>query len=388
MSNIIYLDHNATTPVDSEVRDAMLPFLSDNFGNPSSIYAHGREARQAVGAAREKVAKLINAQPEEIIVTSGGTEADNLAIKGVAFALREKGNHIITSAIEHHAVLKSCKWLEKQGFAVSYIGVDRDGIINIEELRQAITDKTILITVMHANNETGAIQPIAEISRIGKERGIAVHTDAVQSVGKIPVNIADLGVNLLSLSGHKIYGPKGVGALFIKKGTRMMSLFHGGSHEWNRRGGTENVPGIVGLGKAAELALMKSHADAERERSLRNRLLNGIKENVPDIIVATNPEKSIPNTLMICVKWVEGEAILLHLDALGIEVSSGSACTSGSLDPSHVLLAMGVPVETAHGSVRFSLGRTTTTAEIDRVIETFPAIIRNLRAMSPETPVQ
>lgn len=388
MSNIIYLDHNATTPVDARVREAMLPFLTELFGNPSSMYAHGREARKAVNAARENVAKLIGAQPEEVIITSGGTEADNLAIKGVAFARREKGNHIITSAIEHHAVLNCCKWLEKQGFTVSYIGVDGDGVIKLDELRQAITDKTILITVMHANNETGVIQPIAEISRIAHERGIALHTDAVQSVGKIPVNVTELGVNLLSLSGHKIYGPKGVGALYVKKGTRMTSLFQGGSHEWNRRAGTENVPGIVGLGKAAEIAMAESAADAARERALRDRLLAGIRENISEMIVATNPEKSLPNTLMICIKWVEGEAILLHLDALGIEVSSGSACTSGSLDPSHVLLAMGVPVEVAHGSVRFSLGRATTEAEIDRVIETFPAIIRNLRAMSPETPEQ
>jgi len=386
MTEFIYLDNNATTPVEPRVVEAMLPYLGEKYGNPSSIYTMGREARQAVNSARESVAKLIGAQPEEIIFTSGGTESDNLAIKGIAFALREKGNHIITSAVEHHAVLNTCKWMMKNGFEVTYVGVDSDGVINLNELKSAITPKTILITVMHANNETGTIEPIEEVAAIAKERGIVFHTDAVQSVGKIPVDARKQGVNLLSISGHKIYGPKGVGALYVKKGTRMTSLFQGGHHEWNRRSGTENVAGIVGLGRAAEIAREEMADIAIREGRLRDRLLQGIMNTVPDILVAGNPEKGLANTLMICVKYVEGEAILLHLDAMGVAASSGSACTSGSLDPSHVLLAMGVPVEVAHGSVRFSLGRSTTEEQIDHVIKVFAPIVENLRAMSPETP--
>lgn len=386
MTDLIYLDNNATTPVEPRVLEAMLPYLGEKYGNPSSIYTMGREARQAVNSARESVAQLIGAQPEEIIFTSGGTEADNLAIKGIAFALREKGNHIITSAVEHHAVLNCCKWMKKNGFEVTYVGVDPDGVIHIDELKSAITSRTILITVMHANNETGTIEPIEEVAAIARERGIVVHTDAVQSVGKFPVDVRKQDVNLLSLSGHKIYGPKGVGALYVKKGTRMTSLFQGGHHEWNRRSGTENVPGIVGLGCAAEIAREEMADLAKREGRLRDRLLRGILDTIPDILIAGHPEKGLANTLMICVKYVEGEAILLHLDAMGVAASSGSACTSGSLDPSHVLLAMGVPVEVAHGSVRFSLGRSTTEEQIDRVIEVFAPIVKNLRAMSPETP--
>ena len=386
MTDLIYLDNNATTPVEPRVLEAMLPYLGEKYGNPSSIYTMGREARQAVNSARESVAQLIGAQPEEIIFTSGGTEADNLAIKGIAFALREKGNHIITSAVEHHAVLNCCKWMKKNGFEVTYVGVDPDGVIHIDELKSAITSRTILITVMHANNETGTIEPIEEVAAIARERGIVVHTDAVQSVGKFPVDVRKQDVNLLSLSGHKIYGPKGVGALYVKKGTRMTSLFQGGHHEWNRRSGTENVPGIVGLGRAAEIAREEMADLAKREGRLRDRLLQGIMNTIPDILVTGHPEKGLANTLMICVKYVEGEAILLHLDAMGVATSSGSACTSGSLDPSHVLLAMGVPVEVAHGSVRFSLGRSTTEEQIDRVIEVFAPIVKNLRAMSPETP--
>ena len=386
MTDLIYLDNNATTPVEPRVLEAMLPYLGEKYGNPSSIYTMGREARQAVNSARESVAQLIGAQPEEIIFTSGGTEADNLAIKGIAFALREKGNHIITSAVEHHAVLNCCKWMKKNGFEVTYVGVDPDGVIHLNELKSAITSRTILITVMHANNETGTIEPIEEVAAIARERGIVVHTDAVQSVGKFPVDVRKQNVNLLSLSGHKIYGPKGVGALYVKKGTRMTSLFQGGHHEWNRRSGTENVPGIVGLGRAAEIAREEMADLAKREGRLRDRLLQGIMNTIPDILVTGHPEKGLANTLMICVKYVEGEAILLHLDAMGVAASSGSACTSGSLDPSHVLLAMGVPVEVAHGSVRFSLGRSTTEEQIDRVIEVFAPIVKNLRAMSPETP--
>jgi len=386
MTDLIYLDNNATTPVEPRVLEAMLPYLGEKYGNPSSIYTMGREARQAVNSARESVAQLIGAQPEEIIFTSGGTEADNLAIKGIAFALREKGNHIITSAVEHHAVLNCCKWMKKNGFEVTYVGVDPDGVIHLNELKSAITSRTILITVMHANNETGTIEPIEEVAAIARERGIVVHTDAVQSVGKFPVDVRKQNVNLLSLSGHKIYGPKGVGALYVKKGTRMTSLFQGGHHEWNRRSGTENVPGIVGLGRAAEIAREEMADLAKREGRLRDRLLQGIMNTIPDILVTGHPEKGLANTLMICVKYVEGEAILLHLDAMGVATSSGSACTSGSLDPSHVLLAMGVPVEVAHGSVRFSLGRSTTEEQIDRVIEVFAPIVKNLRAMSPETP--
>ena len=383
MGGLIYLDHNATTPTDLRVVEAMKPYFSKAYGNPSSIYKFAQEAREALEVARAKVARILNAKPEEIVFTSGGTEADNFAIKGVAYANKEKGNHIIASKIEHHAVLNTCKWLEKQGFKVTYIGVNNYGIVDLDELRDAITDKTILITVMHANNEVGTIEPISEIAKPAKEKNIYFHTDAVQSVGKIPTDVNELGVDLLSLSGHKFYGSKGVGALFIRKGTKIAPLLHGGGHERNRRAGTENIPGIVGLGKTCEIAMEEREEEAKRLKTLRDRLENAVVKKIDDVIINGHPEKRLAGTLNICIKYVEGESMLLHLDNEGIAATSGSACTSGSLDPSHVLLALGIPPEVAHGSIRFSLGRDNTDEDIDHVIEVLPPIVKKLRAMSP-----
>ncbi|MEA3431576.1 MAG: cysteine desulfurase NifS [candidate division WOR-3 bacterium] len=393
MGRFIYLDHNATTPTDERVVEAMKPYFNKEYGNPSSIYKFAQEAREAKEVARDKVAKILNAKPEEIIFTSGGTEADNFAIKGIAYANKERGNHIITSKIEHHAVLNTCRWLGKQGFRVTYIGVNKYGIVDLDELKNAITDKTILITIMHANNEIGTIEPIGEIGKmlqeINKQRitnnkpRIYFHTDAVQTVGKIPIAINKLGVDLLSLSGHKFYGPKGVGALFIRKRTKINSLLHGGHHERNRRAGTENVPGIVGLAKACEIAMEEQEKEEKKLKALRNRLEKAIVEKIDDVIINGHTEKRLAGTLNICVKYVEGESMLLNLDLEGIAASSGSACTSGTLEPSHVLLALGIPPEVAHGSLRFSLGRNNTEEDIDHVIEVLPPIVKKLRAMSP-----
>lgn len=383
MDRFIYLDHNATTPTDPRVVEAMKPYFSEEYGNPSSIYKFAQEAREALEVARAKVARILNAKPEEIFFTSGGTEADNFAIKGIAYANKEKGNRIITSKIEHHAVLNTCKWLEKQGFKVTYVDVDRYGIVDLDEIKSAITDKTILITIMHANNEIGTIEPIREISKIAKERGVYFHTDAVQTVGKIPIDVSELDIDLLSLSGHKFYGPKGVGALFIRKRTKIDSLLHGGYHERNRRAGTENIPGIVGLGKACEIAMEEQEKEEKKLKALRNRLEKAIVEKIGDVVINGHPEQRLAGTLNICVKYVEGESMLLNLDFEGITASSGSACTSGSLEPSHVLLALGIPPEVAHGSLRFSLGRDNTEEDIDRVIEFLPPIVEKLRAMSP-----
>jgi len=385
---IIYLDYAATTPTHPEVMKEMLPYFNQIYGNPSSIYQLAQRAKGAVEEARKKVAELINAKPEEIIFTSGGTEADNLAIKGVAWANKKKGNHIITSKIEHHAVLNTCKWLEKQGFKVTYISVDKYGIINLDELKDSLTDKTILISIMHANNEVGTIQPLLEISKIAQRRGIYFHTDAVQTVGKVPTDVKESGVDLLSLSGHKLYGPKGVGALYIRKGVKVLPLIHGGHHERNKRAGTENVPGIVGLGKACELAAREMATERRKLEMLRDRLYEGLSEQIEDIVLNGHPQNRLPGNLNICVKYVEGESMLINLDLEGICASSGSACTSGSLEPSHVLLAMGIPPEIAHGSLRFSLGRDTTEKEIDRVIEVLPPIVKKLRAMSPFSKVK
>jgi len=383
MGKLIYLDHNATTPTAPKVLEAMAPYFSQLYGNPSSVYRLAQQAQEAKEAAREKVAKILGARPEEVIFTSGGTEADNFAIKGVAFANRERGNHIITSEIEHHAVLNACKWLEKQGFEVTYIGVDRYGVVDLDELKDAITAQTILITIMHANNEVGTIQPIPEMAKMAKRAGIYLHTDAVQTVGKIPADVNELGVDLLSLSAHKIYGPKGVGALYIRRGTKLDSLLHGGHHERNRRAGTENVPGIVGLGRACEIALEEREGEGRRLKALRDKLERKIAEGIDDVVFNGHPEQRLPGTLNVCIKYVEGESILLNLDFEGIAASSGSACTSGSLEPSHVLLAMGIPPEVAHGSLRFSLGRDNNEEDIDRVIEVLPGIVEKLRAMSP-----
>lgn len=377
---MIYFDHSATTPVDKRVLEAMLPYLQENFGNPSSVYRAGQEARKAVEEAREKVANLIGAKPKEIIFTSGGTESNNTAIKGVAFS-RGKG-HIITSAIEHPAVLKVVNWLEKHGFEATYVGVGSDCIVDPDDVRKAIRKDTILISIMHANNEVGTIQPIEEIARIAHENGIIFHTDAVQTAGKIEIDVERMGIDLLSLSAHKIYAPKGVGALYIRKATKVDTLLHGGHQEWNRRGGTENVAGIVGLGKAAEIAKQEMAGEAQRLRTLRDKLENGVRERISEVVFNGHRLNRLPSLSNFCVKYVEGEAMLLTLDFHGIAASSGSACTSGSLEPSHVLLAMGIPPEIAHGSLRVSLGRGNTQEDVDRFLEVLPPIVDRLREMS------
>ena len=379
----IYLDYAATTPTHPDVLKEMLPYFTEAFGNPSTIYSYGQEARGEIEEARARVAGLIGARNEEIVFTSGGTEADNFAIKGVAFANESKGNHIITSSIEHHAVLETCKFLERRGFNVTYLPVDERGMVDSGDVRKTITGKTILISVMHANNEIGTIEPITEIGKIAKETGVSFHTDAVQTVGHIPVDVNEFGVDLLSMSAHKLYGPKGVGALYIRKGTKLVSFMHGGEQERRRRAGTENVPGIVGFGKAAELARQEMSEEAERLTHLRNKLLQGLLERIDHTRLNGHPIKRLPNNINVSVDFVEGESMLLNLDLEGICASTGSACRSGRLEPSHVLLAMGLSHEQAHGSLRFTLGRWTTEEEIERVLETLPGIVTRLRAMSP-----
>ena len=379
----IYLDYAATTPVHPEVVRTMLPYLTERYGNPSSIHAFGQEARTAVEDARGQVADLIGAKPEEIVFTSGGTEADNFALKGVAYALRKRGDHIITSSVEHHAVFEACKFLEKGGFKVTYLPVDRYGMVDPEDVHRAITDKTILVSVMHANNEVGTMQPIAEISKIAHERGAYFHTDAVQTAGHIPVDVEELDADLLSMSAHKLYGPKGVGALYIRKGTRIASFVHGGEQERGRRAGTENVPGIVGFGKAAEIAKRERETEARRLSELRDRLIEGLLERIEHINLNGHPTCRLPNNVHVSVEFVEGESMLLNLDLEGIAASTGSACSSGSLEPSHVLLAMGLSHELAHGSLRFTMGRWTTEEDVDRVLEVLPEVVAKLRAMSP-----
>lgn len=378
---MIYMDHNATTPCDRRVMEEMQPYFNEKFGNPSSLYQSARTAKRDIEKAREQVASLLDCSPEEIFFTSGGTEADNWAIRGCA--IKNKGRHIITSKIEHHAVLNTCRFMEKNGYEVTYIPVDRYGVVDIEELKKSINKDTFLITIMHANNEIGTIQRIKEISAIAKERGIYFHTDAVQTAGKIPVSVKDLGVDMLSLSGHKFYGPKGIGALYIRKGTKISPILYGGEQEKGRRAGTENVPGIVGIGKAAEIAKSEMEEEAERVKLLRDKLENGIKDRIPEIIINGHPEQRLFNTLNMCIKYIEGEGILLHLDMEGICASSGSACTSGSLEPSHVLLALGLPHEVAHSSLRLSLGKDNTEQEVNRVIEVLPGIAEKLRQISP-----
>jgi len=380
----VYLDNNATTRMREEVLEAMLPYYKDIYGNASSIHEFGRSARRAIDDARQNVADLLGAaSAEEIIFTSGGTEADNLAIKGVANALRSQGNHIITSSIEHHAVLNTCKFLEKEGYKVTYVRVDKDGVINLEELKKSITDKTILITVMYANNEVGTIEPIEDIGRIAEEKSIYFHTDAVQAMGKVPFGVNDFNVDLLSMSGHKIYGPKGIGALYVKKGTKVTPQMHGGHHEMGKRAGTENVAGIVGLGKAAELAKKEVLQEKEKLTTLRDYLYKGIISRIEHVRLNGHPEKRLPNTLNVGFKFLEGESIILNLDMEGIAVSTGSACTSGSLEPSHVLTAMDVGPADTQGSIRFSLGRDNTKEDMDYVLEVLPPIIKRLRDMSP-----
>ena len=379
----IYLDNAATTAVSPEVLEAMLPYFTQCFGNPSSIHSTGRDARRAVDAARRQVAGAIGAQPQEIYFTAGGSESDNWAIKGTAFAKRSKGNHIITSAIEHHAVLHTCAWLEKQGFEVTYLPVDEFGRVRVEDVEKAITDKTILITIMAANNEIGTIQPIEEIGRLAHDKGILFHTDAVQAIGAMPIDVNAMHIDMLSMSGHKFHGPKGIGALYIRKGVKIDQYLHGGAQERGQRAGTENLAGIVGMGKAIEIATQHLEENARRLTALRDKLIDGILAEIPDVRLNGHRTQRLPNNVNVSVRYVEGEALLLRLDLAGIAGSSGSACTSGSLDPSHVLLAIGLPHEIAHGSLRLSLGTDTTEAEIDEVLDKLPGIVKNLRDMSP-----
>ncbi len=379
----IYLDYAATTPTHPEVVKAMSPYFTEAFGNPSSIHSYGQEAKGAIEEARVKVANLISARGEEIVFTSGGTEADNFAIKGVAFANESRGNHIVTSSIEHHAVIETCKFLEKRGFRVTYLPVDEYGLVDPGDVKKALTDKTILVSVIHANNEMGTIEPIAEIDKIAKEAGVYFHTDAVQTAGHIPVDVNELGVDLLSMSAHKLCGPKGVGALYIRKGTKVVSFMHGGEQERRRRASTENVPGIVGFGQAAEIAHQEMSEEIERLTYLRDQLIKGLLERIDHIRLNGHPTMRLPNNVNVSVDYVEGESMLLNLDLEGICASTGSACSSSSLEPSHVLLAMGLSHEQAHGSLRFSLGKWTTEEEIGRVLEVLPPIVAKLRAMSP-----
>ncbi len=377
----VYLDHNASTPAHPEVIEAMLPYFGERFGNPSSIHGFGREAREGVEIARETSAAFLRVGKEEIVFTSGGTESDNLAVKGVAGA--HGSGHIITSQIEHHAVLRTCQALEAQGFAVTYLPVDQHGLVDPEDVRRAIRPNTILITIMHANSEVGTIQPVEAIGRIAKERGIPFHTDAVQTFGKVPVDVHAFGIDLLSFSSHKIYGPKGIAGLYIRKGTKMVSIQHGGEHERRRRAGTENVPGVVGFGKAVEIRARDMESEAVRVTALRNRLWEGIQARVPEVCLNGHPTRRLPGTLNICFRHVESESLVLGLDLKGVGVSAGSACTSGNVEPSHVLVAMDVPLDWAMGAVRATLGRSNTAEDIEYVLEVLPPLVERLRSLSP-----
>ncbi|NLX63890.1 MAG: cysteine desulfurase NifS [Clostridiaceae bacterium] len=381
---IIYFDHAATTYVKPEVFEAMKPYFTEQYGNPSSIYSIGRSNRKAVEDARCSVAKSIGAaESSEIYFTGSGTESDNWAIKGAALALQKKGKHIITSNIEHPAVLATCEFLQKQGYDITYVKVNEEGLVNPDDVDKAIRPDTILVTIMMANNEIGTIQPIKEIAQVCKKHGVLFHTDAVQAAGNIPIDVKDLGVDLLSVSGHKFYGPKGTGMLYIRKGVKIESLIHGGHQERNRRAGTENVPGIVGFAKALELANENMEAHYKKLSSLRDKALKGIMERIPYVRVNGSMEKRLPGNLNLSFRFVEGESVLLMLDMKGIKASSGSACTSGSLDPSHVLLAIGLPHEIAHGSLRLSFGEINTEEEVDYLIDSLDEIISKLRNMSP-----
>jgi cysteine desulfurase len=382
----VYLDHAATTAVHPKVLETMLPYLRNQFGNPSSIYSWGREAKAATENARAQVAALINAEPAEIVFTSSGTEADNFALTGVAAALGQRGRHIITSTIEHHAILHTAEELERNGFQVTYLPVDADGLVDPETLKQALTPETILVSIMFANNEIGTIEPIAELAQITKEHGALFHTDAVQAVGNIPIDVKELGVDLLSLSGHKVYGPKGIGALYVRRGTKIRPLIHGGAQERKFRAGTENVPGIVGLGKAAELAKLELPERRAHLTGLRDYLIDGVLSSIDYVRLNGHRTLRLPGNANFSFEFVEGESLLLSLDLAGIAASSGSACTSGSLDPSHVLLAIGLSHEVAHGSLRLTIGRENTKEDMDLVLSVLPNIVRRLRAMSPLAP--
>lgn len=379
----IYFDHAATTAVKPEVLEEMIPYFTKQYGNPSTIYSIGRESKKAVEISRDKVAAAIGAQAREIFFTGSGTEADNWAIKGVAYANKAKGNHIITTAIEHHAVLHTCQYLESDGFEVTYLAVDENGLITPEQVRNAIKSNTILISVMFANNEIGTVQDIAEIGKIAKDKGVYFHTDAVQAVGNIPINVVDMNIDLLSLSSHKFYGPKGVGALYIRKGVKTTSYMHGGAQERGRRASTENVAGIVGLGKAIEIAAKSLDAYNKKLLELRDRTIEEITKKIPFIKLNGDRYKRLPGNVNFSFEFIEGESLLLMLDMKGIAASSGSACTSGSLDPSHVLLAIGLPHEIAHGSLRITFGEDNSHEDVDYLMEVLPMIVERLREMSP-----
>ena len=380
---IIYLDHNATTPMHPEVLEAMQPYFSGIYGNASSLYQVGREAKAALENAREEAANVLGCRVSEVIFTSGGTESDNFAIKGTAFANRNKGKHIITSSIEHHAVGMSCEFLEKEGFEVTYLPVDSDGFVDPDDLKKAIRPDTILVTIMYANNETGVIQDIKALSSIAREAGVYFHTDAVQATGKIPYKIDDTGCDMLSISAHKLYGPKGVGLLYIRSGTRISPWNEGGGHEKGLRAGTENVAGIVGLATALNISERDMAARTERMNKISSKFYKAVNERIPDIILNGNLEKRVPNTLNFSFKAIEGEAIVLSLDMKGIMVSTGSACTSGATDPSHVLKAMGVPREMAQGSIRFSFGRSNSLEDVDYIVDILDKEVHRLRSISP-----
>jgi cysteine desulfurase len=379
----VYLDHAATTPPHPDVATAMQPYLEGMFGNPSALYAMGRESRAAIEKARRQVAALIGAGTGEVFFTSGGSESDNMALWGTLLANEGKGNHVVTSAIEHHAVLETAEFLTAHGYEATFVGVDSAGVVDPDDIRKAITGRTIVVSVMHANNEVGTIEPVREIADVCREAGVLLHTDAVQTVGNVHVDVDDLGVDLLSMSGHKLYGPKGIGAIYVRNGTKITRFIHGGEQEHGKRAGTENMAGIVGLGAAAEVAAGEMDDKVGRIGKLRGRLVDGLSAEIPDMFLNGHPTNRLPNNVHLGVKFIEGEAICLQLDVVGICASTGSACSSEALEPSHVLLAMGVPARDAQGSVRFSLGRGTTAEEIDYVIETLPPIIERLRSMSP-----
>ena len=380
----VYMDHSATTFVDQTVLEKMLPFFSEKYGNPNSVHAWGREVRSSVEEARANVARLVNAEPREILFTGGGSEADNLAIKGAAEVLEGKGRHVVTTAIEHHAVLDTFKWLGKHGYDVTILPVDGDGLVDLGEFRNALRPDTILASVMYANNEVGTIQPIHEMGAICREKGVLFHTDAVQAAGHIPIDVKDLPVDLLTMAAHKMYGPKGVGALYVRKGVRIAPLVHGGGQEFGLRSGTENTAGLVGFGAAAELAMKRiASGEIEEERRLRDLLIDGLLLRIEDSSLTGHRSLRLPFHASFCIRYIEGEAMLLRLDFAGIGASSGSACTSGSLEPSYVLLAMGLDHATAHGSLRLTLGKDTSEEDIAYILETLPPIVQTLRAMSP-----
>lgn len=383
MSEFIYLDNAATTAMKPEVAEAMMPYFTDIYSNPSSVYSFAGKAKKAMEDAREQIAGFVGAKSAEIYFTGGGSESDNWAIKAVAESYKEKGKHIITSKIEHHAVLHTCQWLEKNGYEVTWLDVDENGMISLDELEKAIRPDTILITIMFANNEIGTIEPVKEIGEIARKHGVLFHTDAVQAFAHVPMNVEEMNIDLFSASGHKFYGPKGIGFLYIKNGLKVGSLIHGGAQERSRRAGTHNVPGIVGMAKAAELAITNMEENIKKETEVRDHLISRIEKEIPFVKVNGDRGKRLPNNVNVCFRFVEGESLLIMLDQKGICASSGSACTSGSLDPSHVLLAIGLPHEIAHGSVRLTLSDTTTMEEADYVVENLKMIVERMRSMSP-----